>query len=194
VGLIKAIQDACVAESGLEFVDSKGKPLARFGTNSGGSNFERKLAVSTDSEIMRGDLVKVPYDAGVRQRAEIYASNKNAGVTQGGGSLQYEFGQTATELTQCDDGGVDVTFADGRQAHYDLNGGGGRRAGLADAAARVWGRGQRCGAAVQWRISMHTHSAYYSIPRLTTTSRAPTSRTAAAACSSAPETVTSSPT
>jgi hypothetical protein len=170
VGLLKAIQDACIAESGLEFVESKGKPFARFGTKSGGSNFERKLAVSTDSKIMRGDLVKVLYDADVRQRAEIDATNKNAGVTQGVGSLQYEFGQMVTGLTQRDDGsdgGVEVTFADGRQAHYDL-------VVAADGGSCLGPR-----PAMRHRgASARTHAAYYSIPRAgrgpraTTTSRA----------------------
>lgn len=110
-GLLDAIKARCVAEAGAELVNSKGKPVARFGV----SNPDKgQYSFTQEHEIMRGDLVKVLYEASLEQRAKLDAAGEGKG-----GNLTYEFGKSITALTQEKDG-VEVTFTDGQRRRYDL--------------------------------------------------------------------------
>ncbi|KAI0835618.1 FAD/NAD(P)-binding domain-containing protein [Hypoxylon sp. FL0890] len=147
MGLFETIKSHCVNETGVEVLDSNGKQVATFGINPSG---EKRITLTNEYEIMRGDTVKVLYEASLKQNAELKEQGK-------GGDLTYEFDKTITELTQSDNG-VDVTFSDGQKKRYDLvvgaDGQGSRTRRLAfgassDAAFR----------------SLGVHAAYYSIPR-----------------------------
>ncbi|KAJ5117241.1 hypothetical protein N7448_004181 [Penicillium atrosanguineum] len=150
MGLMDEIKSRCVNETGLEMVDSKGKQVAFFGASAAG---ESRPGLTSEHEIMRGDMVQVLYDASLKQDAEVRAtSGGTAGVT-------YEFGQTITALNQSPNG-VEVTFLDGQQARYDLvvaaDGQGSRTRRLAfgkevsDASFK----------------SLGIHGGYFSIPRI----------------------------
>ncbi|RYP10121.1 hypothetical protein DL765_008215 [Monosporascus sp. GIB2] len=106
LGLLDAIKARTVSEGGVEFVDKNDKRKALFGVNDSG---EGAQSFTSEYEIMRGDLVEVLYQASLEQNAK-------AG---GKGGLKYEFGPMVTEIAQ-DETGVDVTFADGERARYDL--------------------------------------------------------------------------
>lgn len=108
LGLIDAVRAKTVAESGLAFVDTNRNEKAMFGVNDSGKG---QQGFTSEYEIMRGDLVEVLVEA----------SNEAARKAEGtnGGSLKYEFGKYATELSQSD-GSVTVTFSDGSNGQYDL--------------------------------------------------------------------------
>ncbi|KAK8092021.1 hypothetical protein PG997_002382 [Apiospora hydei] len=149
MGLQDTIKPLLVAETGLQFVDTKGKSIAEFGVTTGG---KRNYSLTTDREIMRSDLVNMLYEASLKRRKEI---DDSAGP---GGSLKYEFGKSVTELSQ-DDDGVDFKLSSGETGRYDLvvgaDGQGSRTRRLA------WGA--EASAAAFHPLGIH--AAYYSIPR-----------------------------
>ena len=150
MGLIDTVKSHCVEETGLEILDSRGKPTAFFGINPAG---QQRTALTSEHEIMRGDLVKLLYGASLDQNERL---KKQRGDT---GKLTYEFGKTITELIESGDG-VDVTFTDGSRKRYDLvvgaDGQGSRTRRLAfgqeasDVAFNSFG----------------IHGAYFSVPRI----------------------------
>ena len=150
MGLLDEIRSRCVNETGLEMVDSMGKPVAVFGATASG---QRRPGLTSEYEIMRGEMVQVLYDASVKQDTELRDESGN------GKGVTYEFGQTITALDQST-GGVNVTFLDGQKEHYDLvvaaDGQGSRTRRLAfgrevsDAAFKLLG----------------IQGAYFSIPRI----------------------------
>lgn len=150
MGLLEAIKKHCVAETGLEIVDSEGKPVAKFGVNS--SDGSAGFGLTVEHEIMRGDLVKVLHDASLHQRAKMEAN----GAKEGG--LKYEFGKTIQALDQSSEG-VEVTFSDGEKKRFDLivaadgQNSRTRRLSFGDEANNE---------AIK---SLGVHVAYYSIPR-----------------------------
>ncbi|KAJ5294747.1 hypothetical protein PENANT_c014G02833 [Penicillium antarcticum] len=110
MGLMNEIKSRCVDETGLEMVDSKGEQIAVFPATTAG---QRRPGLTSEHEIMRGDIVQVLYDATVKQNAEFKHERGD------GNGVTYEFGQTITDLSQGVDG-VDVTFVNGHKKRYDL--------------------------------------------------------------------------
>ncbi|KAI0379636.1 FAD/NAD(P)-binding domain-containing protein [Hypomontagnella monticulosa] len=150
MGLLSDMKSRCVNELGLEIVDSNGKQLATFGISPAG---ERRMTLTSEYEIMRGDVVSALYEASLKQNAKLEAERgKPTGLT-------YEFGKTLTDLTQSDNG-VNVTFSDGQTRRYDLvvaaDGQGSRTRRLA------FGKEANDEAL----NSIGVHAAYYSIPRV----------------------------
>lgn len=148
MGIFDAIKKACVDETGLEVIDSSGRRKALVGINPTGQS---RRTLTSEFEIMRGDMVRVLYDASIKQ-------NEQAKQLGGKGGLTYEFGQEVTELTQTDNG-VDVTFSNGQKQNYDL-------VIAADGQAsrtRRMAFGQE--ANDEAFKSIGVHAAYYSIPR-----------------------------
>ncbi|KAJ9482125.1 hypothetical protein VN97_g11322 [Penicillium thymicola] len=150
MGLLDEVKSRCVDETGFEMVDSTGKQIALFGAAASG---QRRVGLTSEHEIMRGDLVRVLYDASIKQDAELkHESGNGKGVT-------YVFDETITALDETTEG-VDVTFSGGQKKRYDLvvaaDGQGSRTRRLAfgqevsDAAFK----------------SLGVHAAYYSIPRI----------------------------
>lgn len=150
MGIMESIKSHCVNETGLEVVNADGKNIAQFGVN---PSDKRGLALTSEYEIMRGDMVKVIYEDSLAQNAKI---ERDTGKR---GGLTYKFGKTIKELHQLSDG-ADVTFSDGATSRYDLvvaaDGQGSRT------------RRQAFGAEVSDSAfkSLGVHSAYFSIPRI----------------------------
>ncbi|KAF2791181.1 FAD/NAD(P)-binding domain-containing protein [Melanomma pulvis-pyrius CBS 109.77] len=151
MGLLNTIKALCVAEKGADIVDTNGNLVAHFGINKAAEGGQRGL--TSEYEIMRGDLVNVLYERSLEQRAKIDEEGK-----EGGGELKYEFGKTVTELAQGDDG-VDVTFSDGQKKRFDLVVG----ADGQGSRTRRMAFGQEVSKEAFKSIGVHT--AYYSIPR-----------------------------
>lgn len=162
MGLLEAMKAKCVKETGMEVFDMRGRSLGRFGVSAADERHRR--ALTTEHEIMRGDMVQVLYEASLAQDAELKRHAEAGGTAVGG--LTYEFGTTVTELSQFDgggdgdgDAGVDVTLSDGRQRRFDLvvaaDGLGSRTRRLA------FGR-EASDAAFR---SIGVHAAYYDVPR-----------------------------
>lgn len=150
MGLMDTIKSRCVDEAGLEVVNSDGKQIALFGIS---PSDERRPTLTSEYEIMRGDVVKVLYEASLKKDEKL---KKRQGKE---GELTYEFGKTITELSQSDDS-VDVTFSDGQKKRYDIvvaaDGQGSRTRRLAfgqDVSDEAF-------------KSLGVHAAYYSIPRI----------------------------
>ncbi|KAF2709137.1 FAD/NAD(P)-binding domain-containing protein [Pleomassaria siparia CBS 279.74] len=153
MGLLETVKALCVAEKGADVVDTNGKLVAHFGINKAAEGGQRGL--TSEYEIMRGDLVDVLYQRSLKQREEI---NKELG-TEGTGSLTYEFGKTVTSLDNSDEG-VDVNFSDGQKKRYDLVVG----ADGQGSRTRKMAFGQDGNDEAFNSIGVHT--AYYSIPRV----------------------------
>ncbi|KAH7388756.1 hypothetical protein BKA66DRAFT_460696 [Pyrenochaeta sp. MPI-SDFR-AT-0127] len=152
MGLLNTLKQHLVAESGMELVDKNGKSLMQFGVDSaeGGGH---GLALTNELEFMRGDIVKIFYDASLEERARA----EENGEVEGG--LKYEFSETVTALEQDHDGAT-VTFSNGQKKRYDLvvaaDGQGSRTRRLAF--------GEKI--STEAFKSLGIHAAYYNIPRL----------------------------
>ena len=111
LGLLEKAKAVCVPEAGVAFVDAEGRQRAIFAANKSGHG---QQAITSEYEIMRGDLVRVLYEASLE------AGEAAGRATGGAGGVEYRFDTTITALAQNDDGNnVEVTFASGEKARYD---------------------------------------------------------------------------
>lgn len=116
MGIMAAIKSRCVKESGIAFVDSDSNIKAMLGVNDTGSG---QQTLTSQHEIMRGDLVDVMYQASLGAAEK--AAARSGGGTPAAEVLKYEFGKHATEIGRRGPGGkVDVVFSDGSRGQYDL--------------------------------------------------------------------------
>ncbi|MFF1574363.1 FAD-dependent monooxygenase [Leifsonia sp. NPDC058292] len=140
MGLLDTIRDHLVDEAGVAFVNAKGKPRATIMANTSGMG---RQTLTSEYEIMRGDLVRILYDA-----------TKN--------DVDYVFGKSVDSFEQ-DDDRVVAHFSDGWADEYDVligaDGQGSRirRAILPEGTADPY-----------WRTGIHM--AYWFIPRTSTDS------------------------
>jgi 2-polyprenyl-6-methoxyphenol hydroxylase-like FAD-dependent oxidoreductase len=150
MGVFETMKAHCVNETGLEIMNTHDQVIAQFGISPSG---QRRRTLTSEYELIRGDVVKVLYEASLKQHEKLKEELGNKGP------LTYEFGNTVEELSQ-DNSGVDVTFSNGKKERYDLvvaaDGQSSRTRRLAfgskenDAAFR----------------SLGVHAAYYSMPRV----------------------------
>ncbi|KAF2500679.1 FAD/NAD(P)-binding domain-containing protein [Lophium mytilinum] len=149
MGLMDTIKKHLVAETGLDMVDTTGKTVAHFGIVDAAKG---TVGLTSEYEIMRGDLVQVLYEASLAQRAKAKELGKEGGLT-------YEFGKTVTDFKQ-DNDGVDIIFSDGLKKRYDL----------VVAADGQMSRTRRHAfgqvASDEAMRSLGVHAAYYSLPRV----------------------------
>ncbi|KAI1485859.1 hypothetical protein F5X96DRAFT_657757 [Biscogniauxia mediterranea] len=119
LGLLDKMKDIMVEEEGICIVDTHGKAKATFRKSATGTG---KQSFTSEYEFMRGDLVKLLYDASLKdysgKTSQDGSKAKTSSAADGKG-VHYEFNKSITELTQ-DDSGVDVTFSDGAKGRYDL--------------------------------------------------------------------------
>lgn len=149
MGFLSAVKSICVKETGLELVDTNGSSLMRFGVDNAKG---RGLTLTAEYEMMRGDLVRVLYEASLRGRSgKGSIEGKNAG-------LIYEFGKTITDINTSNNG-ANVTFSDGHKRRFDLVVG----ADGQGSRTRRLTFGQATSTAAFKPLGVHT--AYYSIPR-----------------------------
>lgn len=159
LGLMDAVRARAVAEDGIALMDPRhSRECAVFGRNDSGQG---RQALTSEYEIMRGDLVDVLYGASLEAA--------RSGPPKGG--LKYRFGTHVTEIRQLrggerksdsgGDDGVDVTFSDGRTETFDLvvgaDGQGSRTRRL------VYGQAASDAAFKPLGVSM----AYFTMPRTT---------------------------
>lgn len=97
MGLLDVVRSKVVEEVGSSFVDSQGKAKATIMANKSGKGAQ---SVTSEFEIMRGDLVRLLYDA-TKDR------------------VQYIFGKKVSNFEQ-DDEQVMVYFSDGSSDSFDL--------------------------------------------------------------------------
>ena len=97
MGIIDTIRSKTVDEDGLSWVDRNGTAQATFLANKSGKGAQ---TFTSEFEIMRGDLVRILYDA-----------TKN--------NVEYIFGLTVEHFEQ-DDNSVTVHFSNGKTGTYDI--------------------------------------------------------------------------
>lgn len=97
MGLLDTIRTKLVDEAGVAIVDSHGRPQGTIMANTSGKGAQ---GPTSEYEIMRGDLVRIMYDA-----------TKD--------NVEYIFGKTVNSFVQ-DDESVLVYFSDGSSDTYDL--------------------------------------------------------------------------
>ncbi len=97
MGLLEAVQSKRVDEAGVSFVDSEGKAKATIMANTSGKGAQ---SLTSEYEIMRGDLVRILYDA---------TKDK----------VRYIFGKSIDRFEQ-DASRVTAFFSDGSSDTYDL--------------------------------------------------------------------------
>lgn len=97
MGIMEAIQGKLVDEAGVSFIDSNGRARATIMANRSGQGSQ---SLTSEFEIMRGDVVRILYDA-----------TKDA--------VEYIFGKTVERFEQNDES-VLVYFSDGTSDSFDL--------------------------------------------------------------------------
>lgn len=97
MGIEPAVRAKVVEEEGVEFVDKNGRRKAYFAANKTGQG---RQSLTSEFEIMRGDLVRILYD-----------------LTKD--KCKYEFGNSIEDLQQTGSG-VRVRFSDGKEGDFDL--------------------------------------------------------------------------
>ncbi|KAI0545152.1 FAD/NAD(P)-binding domain-containing protein [Xylaria curta] len=116
MGLLEPLRKRVVPENGVCFVDSKGHTYAEFGKNDSGHGAQ---AMTSEYEIMRGDLVDLMYRTSLGLNPDRQDDEKLEYSITSSGNVHYIFGITVTDISQ-DESGVSVTFSDGRKERYDL--------------------------------------------------------------------------
>ncbi|MEU6852329.1 FAD-dependent oxidoreductase [Actinacidiphila alni] len=136
MGLLDAVRDRLVDEKGVAFVDARGKARATLLANTSGRG---RQSLTSEYEIMRGDLVRILHDA-----------TKD--------DVEYVFG---TSVERFEDTGEQVVahFADGRSGTYDLLVG-------ADGQGSRTRRALRPAGAPEPYRRVGIHMAYWFVPRI----------------------------
>ncbi|MFF0736093.1 FAD-dependent monooxygenase [Streptomyces chartreusis] len=135
MGLLDTVRSRLVDEAGVAFIDSRGRPKATIMANTSGKG---RQTLTSEYEIMRGDLVRILHDA-----------TKD--------DTEHVFGKSVDGFDQ-DDHHVTAHFSDGTSAEYDLligaDGQGSRiRQALLPADFDPY-----------WRVGIHM--AYWFVPRI----------------------------
>ncbi|KAI1803270.1 FAD/NAD(P)-binding domain-containing protein [Daldinia bambusicola] len=157
LGLLDAVKEKVVHESGITFVNSNGREFGLFGATGSGTG---KQSFTSDFEILRGDLSEILYQASLTD-IDIKTGDKKAQdpPDNENGPVKYIFGTMVTRLEQ-DDKGVDATFSDGQTRRYDLVVG----------ADGQWSRTRRTIFGEEEGIGMFkrmgVYVAYFTIPKL----------------------------
>ncbi|KAJ6785108.1 hypothetical protein PWT90_03565 [Aphanocladium album] len=99
MGLEAAFKDKAAPEQGMQVVNSAGKRLAYFASNTSG---EGKQNFTSEYEIMRGELCRLFHEASVSAE-----------------NVEYIFEMSIEQLRDGDDG-ISVTFSNGETAIFDL--------------------------------------------------------------------------
>lgn len=135
MGLLETVRGQLVDEAGVAFVDSRGKPKATIMANTSGKG---RQTLTSEYEIMRGNLVRILHDAAKDDTEHIFGKSVNG------------FDQDERHVT--------ARFSDGTSGEYDLligaDGQGShiRRALLPE------------GFDPYWRVGIHM--AYWFVPRI----------------------------
>ncbi|RWA09171.1 hypothetical protein EKO27_g5921 [Xylaria grammica] len=104
MGIEPAVRAVRCKEPGAQLVDTDGNTKAYFPAAEHGKG---KQSITSEYEIMRGDLVRILY-----------------GLTENRANVRHVYNRTVANFTQDDEsdphGKVHVTFSDGRQEDFDL--------------------------------------------------------------------------
>ncbi|MFJ6662313.1 FAD-dependent monooxygenase [Streptomyces sp. NPDC091383] len=135
MGLLDAVRGRLVDEAGVALVDARGRARATIMANTSGKG---RQTLTSEYEIMRGDLVRILHDA-TRKDAE------------------YVFGKSVDGFAQ-DEHRVVAHFSDGTRGEYDL------LVGADGQGSRIRRAILPDGSDPYWRVGIHM--AYWFVPRI----------------------------
>ncbi|UFR00045.1 FAD-dependent monooxygenase [Streptomyces sp. Go40/10] len=135
MGLLDAVRDKLVDEAGVAFVDARGKARATIMANTSGKG---RQTLTSEYEIMRGDLVRILYDAAKDD-------------------TEYVFGVSVDGFEQ-DEHKVVAHFSDGSSDEYDL------LVGADGQGSRIRQAILPEDSDPYWRVGIHM--AYWFVPRI----------------------------
>ncbi|MFE1802944.1 FAD-dependent monooxygenase [Streptomyces sp. NPDC059517] len=135
MGLLDAVRDKLVDEAGVAFVDARGRAKATIMANTSGRG---RQTLTSEYEIMRGDLVRILHDASKDH-------------------TEYVFGVSVDGFEQ-DDQKVIARFSDGSSGEYDL------LVGADGQGSRIRRAILPADCDPYWRVGIHM--AYWFIPRI----------------------------
>jgi 2-polyprenyl-6-methoxyphenol hydroxylase-like FAD-dependent oxidoreductase len=135
MGLLDAVRDRLVDEAGVAFVDARGRARATIMANTSGRG---RQTLTSEYEIMRGDLVRLLHDA-TRDDTE------------------YVFGRSVDGFEQ-DEHKVTARFSDGSSGEFDL------LVGADGQGSRIRRAVLPEGSDPYWRVGIHM--AYWFVPRI----------------------------
>lgn len=135
MGLLDTVRSRLVDEAGVAFVNSRGKPKATILANTSGTG---RQSLTSEYEIMRGDLVRILHDA-----------TKD--------DTEYVFGKSVEGFDQ-DESQVSARFSDGSRGEFDL------LVGADGQGSRVRRVLLPEGFDPYWRVGIHM--AYWFVPRI----------------------------
>ncbi|WP_172382480.1 FAD-dependent monooxygenase [Streptomyces sp. MNP-20] len=135
MGLLDTVRSRLVDEAGVAFVNSRGKPKATIMANTSGKG---RQTLTSEYEIMRGDLVRILHDAAKDDTA-------------------YVFGKSVDGFDQ-DDRQVTAHFSDGTSGAYDV------LIGADGQGSRIRRALLPEGFDPYWRVGIHM--AYWFVPRI----------------------------
>ncbi|KAJ5163908.1 Monooxygenase FAD-binding [Penicillium coprophilum] len=140
MGLVDAVREKLVDEAGITIVDSKGTVKATILANKSGKGAQ---SLTSEYEIMRGDLVRIFYEA---------TKDK----------VEYIFGKTVDSFTE-NDQGVVAYFSDGSSDTFDI------LVGADGQGSHIRKNIQPSGAPDEYH-QLGVHMAYWFVPRIETDS------------------------
>lgn len=135
MGLLDAVRGKLVDEAGVAFVDARGRTKATIMANTSGQG---RQTLTSEYEIMRGDLVRILHDA-----------SKD--------DIEYVFGVSVDGFEQ-DEQKVVAHFSDGSSGEFDL------LVGADGQGSRIRRAILPAGCDPYWRVGIHM--AYWFIPRI----------------------------
>ncbi|MEU4834123.1 FAD-dependent monooxygenase [Streptosporangium sp. NPDC023615] len=135
IGLLDAVRGKLVDEAGVAFVDARGRTKATIMANTSGQG---RQTLTSEYEIMRGDLVRILHDA-----------SKD--------DTEYVFGVSVDGFDQ-DEQKVVAHFSDGSSGEFDL------LVGADGQGSRIRQAILPTGCDPYWRVGIHM--AYWFIPRI----------------------------
>ncbi|MFI1488721.1 FAD-dependent monooxygenase [Streptomyces sp. NPDC020747] len=135
MGLLETVRSQLVDEAGVAFVDSCGKPKATIMANTSGKG---RQTLTSEYEIMRGDLVRILYEATKDDTEYVFGKSVDG------------FDQNAERVT--------AHFSDGTSGEYDL------LIGADGQGSRIRRALLPEGFDPYWRVGIHM--AYWFVPRM----------------------------
>ncbi|WP_051800025.1 FAD-dependent monooxygenase [Catenuloplanes japonicus] len=134
MGLLEAVRGKLVDEAGVAFIDATGRARATIMANTSGRG---RQTLTSEYEIMRGDLVRILHDAA--------------------NDAEHLFGRSVDGFTQ-DGARVVARFSDGSSGEFDL------LIGADGQGSRIRRAILPAGADPYWRVGIHM--AYWFVPRI----------------------------
>ncbi|KOG40647.1 FAD-dependent monooxygenase [Streptomyces varsoviensis] len=154
MGLLDTVREALVDEAGVAFIDARGRAKATIMANTSGKG---RQTLTSEYEIMRGDLVRVLHDA-TKDDAEFVYGTSVDGFEQDDTSDGSGAPAPSAAAAASDEPKVTARFSDGSSGDFDL------LIGADGQGSRIRRALLPRGHDPYWRVGIHM--AYWFVPRI----------------------------